>query len=40
MIVRIRMLGGFEVTVDDVPVPADAWARRQAAALGSLPAER
>ncbi|HEY6933738.1 MAG TPA: AAA family ATPase, partial [Marmoricola sp.] len=33
MAVRIRMLGGFGVTVDDVPVPSEAWSRRQAAAL-------
>lgn len=36
MIVGIRMLGGFGVTVDDVPVPADAWARRHAAWLVQL----
>ena len=36
MTVRISMLGGFGVTVDDVPVPADAWARRHAAWLVQL----
>ena len=36
MTVRIRMLGGFEVTVDDVPVPVQAWARRHAAWLVQL----
>ena len=30
---RVRMLGGFEVAVDGVPVAAEAWTRRQAAAL-------
>ena len=36
MTMRVRMLGGFEVTVDDVPVPPQAWARRHAAALVKL----
>ena len=30
------MLGGFEVAVDGVPVPPEAWARRQAASLVKL----
>jgi DNA-binding SARP family transcriptional activator/tetratricopeptide (TPR) repeat protein len=34
--VRIRLLGGFEVAVDGVPVPPEAWARRHAAALVKL----
>src|SRR5215207_813826 len=36
MTVGVRLLGGFEVTVDDVPVPAPTWSRRQAAALVKL----
>jgi len=36
MTVRVRMLGGFGVTVDDVPVQDEAWARRQAAWLVQL----
>lgn len=31
--VRIRLLGGFGVVVDDDPVPERAWTRRQAATL-------
>jgi DNA-binding SARP family transcriptional activator/tetratricopeptide (TPR) repeat protein len=31
--VNVRLLGGFEVTVDGVPVPDTAWQRRQASAL-------
>ncbi len=33
MTTRIRLLGGFEVTVDDVAVMPEQWARRQAASL-------
>ena len=33
MNVHIRLLGGFEVTVDEAVVPADAWSRRHASAL-------
>ena len=40
MTVRIRLLGGFEVAVDGVPVPPDAWTRRHAAALVKLLALR
>jgi DNA-binding SARP family transcriptional activator/tetratricopeptide (TPR) repeat protein len=36
MVVWIRMLGGFEVAVDRVPVPPEAWARRHAASLVKL----
>ena len=36
MHVRIDMLGGFSVTVDDVAVPDDAWSRRHAAGLVKL----
>jgi DNA-binding SARP family transcriptional activator len=36
MVVTIRLLGGFGVEVDRVPVPAEAWSRRQAAALVKL----
>ena len=38
--VRMELLGGFEVTVEDRPVPARAWTRRQAAALVKLLALR
>jgi DNA-binding SARP family transcriptional activator len=31
--VSVRLLGGFEVVVDGIPVPAEAWSRRQAASL-------
>ena len=34
--VRVRLLGGFEVTVDGTPVPAGAWRRRSASALVKL----
>lgn len=34
--VRVRLLGGFEVVVDGVPVPADVWRRRGAAGLVKL----
>lgn len=34
--VHIRLLGGFEVTVDDRPVPARSWRRRSAASLVKL----
>ncbi|WP_426592597.1 ATP-binding protein [Cellulomonas sp. McL0617] len=33
MSVSVRLLGGFDVVVDGVPVPPDAWSRRQAASL-------
>src|SRR3954471_247985 len=36
MSVQLRLLGGFEVVCDDVPVAADAWVRRQAAHLVQL----
>ncbi len=36
MSVQVRLLGGFGVARDDVPVAADAWARRQAALLVQL----
>ena len=36
MTLHVRVLGGFEVAVDAVPVPAGAWSRRQAAALVKL----
>ncbi len=36
MTVRIRLLGGFEVQVDGVPVPSQAWSRRSAASLVKL----
>ena len=36
MTLRVRLLGGFEVAVDDVPVSPEAWARRQAASLVKL----
>lgn len=36
MHVGIRLLGGFEVVVDDEPVPAEAWRRRGAASLVKL----
>ena len=36
MSVRIRLLGEFEVSVDGVPVPSRAWARRDAASLVKL----
>lgn len=32
----VRMLGGFEVAVDGVPVPPAVWSRRQAASLVKL----
>ncbi len=34
--VEIRLLGGFEVTVDSRPIPANAWAQRRAADLVKL----
>jgi DNA-binding SARP family transcriptional activator len=34
--VTVRLLGGFEVVVGSTPVPAEAWSRRQAAALVKL----
>ena len=34
--VHVRLLGGFEVVRDEVPVAQDAWARRQAAQLVQL----
>jgi len=36
MSVQVRLLGGFEVARDHVPVAADAWGRRQAAQLVQL----
>ena len=36
MTVRISLLGGFEVQVDGVPVPSQAWSRRSAASLVKL----
>lgn len=33
---EIRLLGGFDVAVAGVPVPADAWTRRHAASLVKL----
>ena len=36
MRVHIRLLGGFDVTVDDRPVPAQSWRRRSAASLVKL----
>ncbi|HEU4675871.1 MAG TPA: AAA family ATPase, partial [Motilibacteraceae bacterium] len=36
MNVRVTVLGTFEVTVDGVPVPTEAWGRRHAAALVKL----
>jgi DNA-binding SARP family transcriptional activator len=36
MAVDIHLLGGFDVTVDGRPTPADGWRRRQAAALVKL----
>ena len=36
MRVHIRLLGGFDVTVDDHPVPATAWRRKSAASLVKL----
>ena len=36
MSVQVRLLGGFGVARDDVPVAADAWGRRQAAQLVQL----
>jgi DNA-binding SARP family transcriptional activator/tetratricopeptide (TPR) repeat protein len=34
--VRIRLLGGFDVAVDGVAIPASAWTRRPAASLVKL----
>src|SRR3954469_11202935 len=36
MSVQVKLLGGFGVTIDDVPVAADVWRRRQAAQLVQL----
>ena len=36
MSVQVRLLGGFEVVSDGVPVAAEAWVRRQAAQLVQL----
>src|SRR4051794_41568441 len=36
MSVQVRVLGGFGVALDGVPVSADAWGRRQAAQLVQL----
>lgn len=35
-VLRVRLLGGFEVEVDARPIPADRWRRRRAAALVKL----
>ena len=31
MTIELRLLGGFEATVDGVPVAPEQWTRRQAA---------
>ena len=36
MRVHIRLLGGFDVTVDDRTIPARSWRRRSAAGLVKL----
>jgi DNA-binding SARP family transcriptional activator/tetratricopeptide (TPR) repeat protein len=36
MHIRIDLLGGFSVTVDNVAVPSDAWSRRHASGLVKL----
>src|SRR3954454_16464053 len=36
MSVQVKLLGGFEVVHDGVPVAAEAWVRRQAAQLVQL----
>jgi hypothetical protein len=36
MSVNVRLLGSFEVAMDGVPVPPEAWSRRQAASLVKL----
>ena len=36
MSVQVKLLGGFGVTVDGVPVASDVWGRRQAAQLVQL----
>ena len=36
MSVQVRLLGGFGVVLDEVPVPADDWVRRQAEQLVQL----
>ncbi|MDX6301037.1 MAG: hypothetical protein QOF53_2251 [Nocardioidaceae bacterium] len=36
MVVQIRLLGGFQVTEDGVPVTSEAWTRRYAASLVKL----
>lgn len=36
MPVKVRLLGGFEVAVDGVPVPPESWSRRHAASLVKL----
>jgi len=36
MHVHIRLLGGFDVTVDDQPIPRQSWRRRSAANLVKL----
>jgi DNA-binding SARP family transcriptional activator/tetratricopeptide (TPR) repeat protein len=33
---RIQLLGGFEMVLDDVPVPAERWSRRQVATFVKL----
>ena len=36
MAVRVRLLGGFVVSVDGAPVPPVLWTRRHAASLVKL----
>ena len=36
MSTRIQLLGDFGVAVDDEPVPADRWSRRQVATFVKL----
>jgi DNA-binding SARP family transcriptional activator len=36
VLVEVRLLGGFAVTVDGTCIPADSWRRRSAAALVKL----
>ena len=36
MSVQVKLLGGFRVARDDVPVAAEVWGRRQAAQLVQL----
>jgi DNA-binding SARP family transcriptional activator len=34
--IDVKLLGGFEVLVDGIPVPSTAWSRRHAASLVKL----